>query len=96
MVRKTFRTRPFSTVYAPVSHLFKAGKKSFGKVTNAAKGVVGKGLNGIDGVGRSIAGEMNEAVRGLSRSFTRKGGRRTNMRKNTRKNRRNTRRNRRN
>ena len=97
MARKgTRKPRIFSTLYSPISHLLKAGKKSIGAVTNAAKGVVGKGLNGVNGIGRAVTGEMNDAVHGLKRGFTRKGGRRTNMRKNTRRNRKNTRRNRRN
>jgi hypothetical protein len=91
MARKgTRKARLFSTLYSPISHLFRAGKKSFGSVTNAAKGVVGKGLNGVNGIGRAVTGEMNDAVNGLKRGFTRKGGRRNTMRRN-RKNRRNTR-----
>jgi hypothetical protein len=87
MVRKgTRKAQIFSTLYSPISHLLRAGKKSVGSVTNAAKGVVGKGLNGVDGIGRAVTGEMNEAVHGLKRGFTRKGGRRN--RKTTRKNRR--------
>lgn len=94
MARKgTRKSRLFSTIYSPLSHLLKAGKKSVGAVTNAAKGVVGKGLNGVNGIGRAVTSEMNEAVHGLKRGFTRKGGRRNNMRKNTRKNRRNSRKN---
>jgi len=80
----------FSTLFSPLSHLLRAGKKSVGAVTNAAKGVVGKGLNGVNRVGRSITSEMNAATKGLSRGFTRKsrrGGRRS-----TRRNRRGSRR----
>ena len=88
----TRKSRIFSTLYSPISHLFKAGKKSVGAVTNAAKGVVGKGINGVDGIGRSVTGEMNEAVHSLKRGFTRKGGRRNNTRRN-RRNRRGTRKN---
>jgi len=84
MVRKgTRKSRVFSTLYSPISHLLKAGKKSVGSVTNAAKGVVGKALNGVNGIGRAVTSEMNEAVHGLKRGFTRKGGRRN--RKSTRK-----------
>lgn len=86
MARKgTRKSRIFSTLYSPISHLIRAGKKSIGSVTNAAKGVVGKGLNGVNGIGRAVTGEMNEAVHGLKRGFTRKGGRRN--RKSTRRNR---------
>jgi hypothetical protein len=89
MARKGSRkSRIFSTLYSPISHLLRAGKKSVGSVTNAAKGVVGKGLNGVNGIGRAVTGEMNEAVHGLKRGFTRKGGRRNNV---TRRNRRNRR-----
>lgn len=76
----------FSTLFSPLSHLLRAGKKSVGAVTNAAKGVVGKGLNGVNRVGRSITSEMNAATKGLSRGLThksRKGGRRN--RKGTRR-----------
>ena len=69
----------FSTLFSPLSHLLRAGKKSVGAVTNAAKGVVGKGLNGVNRVGRSITSEMNAATKGLSKGLTRKsrkGGRR--------------------
>jgi hypothetical protein len=91
MARKgTSRSRIFSTLYSPISHLLRAGKKSVGSVTNAAKGVVGKGLNGVNGIGRAVTGEMNEAVHGLKRGFTRKGGRRNTTRRN-RRNRRGTR-----
>jgi hypothetical protein len=94
MARKgTRKSRIFSTLYSPLSHLLKAGRKSVGSVTNAAKGVVGKGLNGVNGIGRAVTSEMNEAVHSLKRGFSRKGGRRTNMRKSTRKNRRTTRKN---
>ena len=89
MARKgTRKSRIFGTLYSPISHLLKAGKKSVGSVTNAAKGVVGKGLNGVNGIGRAVTNEMNEAVHGLKRGFTRKGGRRS-----TRRNRRTTRKN---
>lgn len=89
MVRKgTRKSRIFSTLYSPISHLLRAGKKSVGSVTNAAKGVVGKGLNGVNGIGRAVTGEMNDAVHGLKSGFSRKGGRRTRTRKTTRKNRR--------
>ncbi len=90
--RGTRKSRIFSTLYSPISHLLKAGKKSVGSVTNAAKGVVGKGLNGVNGIGRAVTSEMNEAVHGLKKGFTRKGGRR-NTRRNRRNNRRNTRKN---
>ena len=69
----------FSTLFSPLSHLLRAGKKSVGAVTNAAKGVVVKGLNGVNRVGRSITSEMNAATKGLSKGLTRKsrkGGRR--------------------
>jgi hypothetical protein len=89
MVKKgTRRSRIFSTLYSPISHLLRAGKKSVGSVTNAAKGVVGKGLNGVNGIGRAVTGEMNEAVHGLKRGFTSKGGRRRTNRKTCRKSRR--------
>lgn len=94
MARKGSRkTRLFSTLYSPISHLLKAGKKSVGSVTNAAKGIVGKGLNGVNGIGRSVTSEMNEAVHGLKRGFTRKGGRRNNVSRKNRRNRRGTRKN---
>ena len=80
----------FSTLFSPISHLLRAGKKSVGAVTNAAKGVVGKGLNGVNRVGRSITGEMNASTKGLSRGFTRKS--RRGGRRGTRRNRKNTRR----
>ena len=90
MARKhTRKSRIFSTLYSPLSHLLKAGRKSVGSVTNAAKGVVGKGLNGVNGIGRAVTSEMNEAVHGLKRGFSRKGGRRVSRK--TRKNRRSTR-----
>ena len=76
----------FSTLFSPLSHLLRAGKKSVGAVTNAAKGVVCKGLNGVNRVGRSITSEMNAATKGLSSGLThksRKGGRRN--RKGTRR-----------
>ncbi len=86
MSRKTRRgTRIFSALYSPISHFLKAGKKSVGSVTNAAKGIVGKGINGVNGVGRAVTGEMNEAVSGLKRGFSRKarrGGKRTTRRAN--------------
>ena len=86
MARKgTRKSRIFSTLYSPISHLIRAGKKSIGSVTNAAKGVVGKGLNGVNGIGRALTGEMNEAVHVLKRVFNSKGGRRN--RKSTRRNR---------
>ncbi len=75
MPRRTRSARLFSTIYSPISHFLKAGKKSFGAVTNAAKGVVGKGLNGVNGIGRAVTGEMNQAVSGLKRGFTRKSRR---------------------
>lgn len=85
MARKTRRSssRLFSTIYSPISHFLRAGKKSFGSVTNAAKGVVGKGLNGVNGIGRAVTGEMNQAVSGLKRGFTRKNRRGTKRRGST-------------
>jgi hypothetical protein len=94
MARKgTRKSRIFSTLYSPISHLLRAGKKSVGVVTNAAKGVVGKGINGVNGIGRAVTGEMNHAVHGLKRGFSRKGGRRTNTRGNRRNRRGTTRKN---
>jgi len=80
----------FSTLFSPLSHLLRAGKKSVGAVSNAAKGVVGKGLNGVNRVGRSITSEMNAATKGLSKGLTRKS--RKGGRRNTRRNRKGTRR----
>lgn len=80
MARKTRSTRLFSTIYSPISHFLKAGKKSVGAVTNATKGVIGKGLNGVNGIGRAVTGEMNQAVSGLKRGFTRKNRRGTKRR----------------
>lgn len=92
MARATRRNfRVFSGIFSPISHLLRAGKKSIGAVTNTAKGIVGKGINGVDRVGLNITGEMNAAVGNLGRRFTRKGGRRN--RKNSRKNRKNSRKN---
>jgi len=88
----------FSGLFSPISHILRAGKKSVGAVTNAAKGVVGKGLNGVNRIGRSVTGEMNSAVGNLGRRFTRKsrrGGRRA-SRRNRKGTRRGSRRNRRN
>jgi hypothetical protein len=94
MARGTRRgLRIFSGLFSPISHVLRAGKKSVGAVTNTAKGVVGKGINGVDRFGRGITNEMNAAVGNLGRRFTRKnrkGGRRA-SRKN-RKNRKGTRR----
>lgn len=99
MARGTRRgTRVFSTLFSPISHLLRAGKKSVGAVTNAAKGIVGKGLNGANRVGRSITGEMNATVTGLGKGLTRKtrrGGKRNTRRGCRRGGKRNTRRNRR-
>ena len=93
MARGTRRgLRVFSGLFSPISHILRAGKKSVGAVTNAAKGVVGKGINGVERLGRGVTSEMNAAVGNLGRRFTRKGGRRA-SRKN-RKNRKGTRRNR--
>lgn len=93
MTRGTRRgLRVFSGLFSPISHILRAGKKSVGAVTNAAKGVVGKGINGVERLGRGVTNEMNAAVGNLGRRFTRKGGRRA-SRKN-RKNRKGTRRNR--
>lgn len=93
MARRTRRgLRVFSGLFSPISHILRAGKKSVGAVTNAAKGVVGKGINGVERLGRGVTSEMNAAVGNLGRRFTRKGGRRA-SRKN-RKNRKSTRRNR--
>lgn len=90
MARKSRRgMRIFSTLYSPISHILRAGKKSIGAVTNAAKNVIGKGLNGVNRVGRGVTSEMNAATSGLTRRFTRKGGRRN--RRGTRRNRRNRR-----
>ena len=80
----------FSTLFSPLSHLLRAGKKSVGAVTNAAKGVVGKGLNGVNRVGRGITSEMNAATKGLSKGLTRKS--RKGGRRNTRRNRKGNRR----
>ena len=80
----------FSTLFSPLSHLLRAGKKAVGAVTNAAKGVVGKGLNGVNRVGRSITSEMNAATKGLSKGLTRKS--RKGGRRNTRRNRKGNRR----
>ena len=83
----------FSTLFSPISHVLRAGKKSVGAVTNAAKGIVGKGLNGVNRVGRGITSEMNATVKGLSKGLTRKnrrGGKRNTRRggkRNTRRNR---------
>ena len=80
----------FSTLFSPISHVLRAGKKSVGAVTNAAKGIVGKGLNGVNRVGRGITSEMNATVKGLSKGLTRKnrrGGKR-NTRRNRKANRR--------
>ena len=94
MARGTRRgLRVFSGLFSPISHILRAGKKSVGAVTNAAKGVVGKGINGVERLGRGVTSEMNAAVGNLGRRFTRKGGRRAN-RKASRKNRKSTRRNR--
>ena len=93
------RSGIFSGLFSPISHILRAGKKSVGAVTNAAKGVVGKGLNGVNRIGRSVTGEMNSAVGNLGRRFTRKsrrGGRRGGRRRGTRRGRKGTRRNRRN
>lgn len=81
----TRKSRIFSTLYSPISHLLRAGKKSVGSVTNAAKGVVGKGLNGVNGIGRAVTSEMNEAVHGLNRGFKTRGGKRRSTRKASRK-----------
>ena len=74
--------RIFSRLYSPLSHLLRAGKKSVNAVTNTTKGVIGKGLNGVDRVGKGLTSEMNGAVRNLTRS---RKSRKT--RKNTRRNR---------
>jgi len=98
MARGTRRgLRVFSGLFSPISHILRAGKKSVGAVTNAAKGVVGKGLNGVERLGRGVTSEMNAAVGNLGRRFTRKGGRRNSRknRKGTRRGRKGTRRNRR-
>jgi hypothetical protein len=81
MARGTRRgLRVFSGLFSPISHILRAGKKSVGAVTNAAKGVVGKGINGVERLGRGVTSEMNAAVGNLGRRLTRKsrkGGRRT-------------------
>lgn len=97
MARGTRRgLRVFSGLFSPISHILRAGKKSVGAVTNAAKGVVGKGINGVERLGRGVTSEMNAAVGNLGRRFTRKGGRRANRKasRKNRKNRKGTRRNR--
>lgn len=97
MARGTRRgLRVFSGLFSPISHILRAGKKSVGAVTNAAKGVVGKGINGVERLGRGVTNEMNAAVGNLGRRFTRKGGRRANRKasRKNRKNRKGTRRNR--
>lgn len=97
MARGTRRgLRVFSGLFSPISHILRAGKKSVGAVTNAAKGVVGKGINGVERLGRGVTNEMNAAVGNLGRRFTRKGGRRASRKasRKNRKNRKSTRRNR--
>lgn len=107
MARGTRRgLRVFSGLFSPISHILRAGKKSVGAVTNAAKGVVGKGLNGVERLGRGVTSEMNAAVGNLGRRLTRKsrrasrrGGRRASRRasrRNRKGTRRGSRRNRRN
>jgi len=93
MARGTRRSGVFSGLFSPISHILRAGKKSIGAVTNAAKGVVGKGINGVERLGRGVTSEMNAAVGNLGRRFTRKS--RKGGRRNTRRNRKGTRRNRR-
>jgi hypothetical protein len=78
MARETRRGfRVFSGLFSPIAHILRAGKKSVGAVTNAAKGVVGKGINGVERLGRGVTGEMNAAVGNLGRRLTRKNRRAT-------------------
>ena len=94
MARGTRRgLRVFSGLFSPISHILRAGKKSVGAVTNAAKGVVGKGLNGVERLGRGVTSEMNAAVGNLGRRLTRKS-RKGGRRRGTRRNRKGTRRSR--
>ena len=66
--RRTRRSRStglFSKIYGPVSGVIGAVNDIFGTTTNTAKGIVRKGLRGINRVGRSVTSRTNKIVRNL-------------------------------
>jgi hypothetical protein len=94
MARSTRSSRRglFTRLYSPIGHLLAAGDESVGAVANTGRGVVGQGFKGLNKIGRSVTGHVNQAV---SNVFSRKNRRGGNTRKN-RKNRKASRKNRNN
>lgn len=69
----------------PLHQVFGFGKNSVGAVTNTVKGVVGKGVNGLNTVARSVTRRADKIVSGVVSGKSRRNRR---GRRNTRKSRR--------
>lgn len=73
----------FSRLYSPVGHALMFGKNSVNTVGNTAKGVGSLGFGGINRIGRSFSGHLNNTFRNV---FTRKNRKNRKNRKSSRRN----------
>lgn len=83
---KTRKSGIFSFLMRPVSGLLQGTKGIVRKTANTARNVVGRGINGVDAVGRTVASAANGAIRNVNPFKGRKG--RKGTRRNGRKSRR--------
>lgn len=77
----------FGFLMRPISDLLQGTKGIVRKTANTARNVVGRGINGVDAVGRTVASAANGAVRNVNPFKGRKGrkGTRRGSRRNGRK-----------
>jgi len=66
----------FGFLMRPISAILQGTKGVVRKGANTARNVVGRGINGVDAVGRTVASAANGAVRNVNPFKGRKGSRR--------------------
>jgi phage-related protein len=66
----------FGFLMRPITALLQGTKGVVRKTANTARNVVGRGINGVDAVGRTVASAANGAVRNVNPFKGRKGSRR--------------------
>jgi hypothetical protein len=70
----------FGFLMRPLTALLQGTKGVVRKTANTARNVVGRGINGVDAVGRTVASAANGAVRNVNPFKGRKGSRRRSRR----------------
>ena len=67
-----------SRLYSPVSHVLQAANNVVGSVTGTVRNVAGRGIRGVNSIGKSVTGHTNAAVRNLigRKRKSRRAGRR--------------------